>query len=187
MSEENKKQRLVNYVSRLAAEAGAAKAIEIYEAKEAARRKNNEDKKFKNVKLLLKEYRNLRAYADNALCDASQLNDLVIRELVGFSDYEKYKVESIKNQIVTTKTIMEHVQTMLDLYKIRCTSSNRDDMQRRWRVIEAAFIAGETAPTYEEIATKEIIDSRTVYKDIDKACKDLSNLIFGIDVSGLAT
>lgn len=187
MSEENKNQRLINYVSRLAAEAGAAKAIEIYEAKETARRKGNEDKKFKNVKLLLKEYRNLRAYADNALCDASQLNDLVIRELVGFSDYEKYKVESIKNQIVTTKTIMEHVQTMLDLYKLRCTSSSREDIQRRWRVIEAAFISGETAPSYEEIAEREIIDSRTVYKDIDKACKDLSSLIFGIDVSGLAT
>lgn len=187
MSEENKNQRLVNYVSRIAAETGAAKAIEIYEAKEAARRKGNEDKKFKNVKLLLKEYRNLRAYADNALCDASQLNDLVIRELVGFSDYEKYKVESIKNQIVTTKTIMEHVQTMLDLYKLRCTSSSREDIQRRWRVIETAFISGEIAPTYEEIAEREFVDLRTVYKDIERACKDLSNLIFGIDVNGLIT
>lgn len=186
MSEENQNQKLIRFISKIAAEAGAEKAIEVYEAKEAARRKNNEDKKFKNVKLLLKEYRNLRAYADNALCDASQLNDLVIRELVGFSEHEKYKVESIKNQIVTTKTIMEHVQTMLELYKLRCTSSSREDLQRRWRVIEAAFISGETAPSYEEIATKEIIDSRTVYKDIDKACKDLSNLIFGIDVSGLA-
>lgn len=187
MSEGNNNQKLVIYVSRIAAEAGAAKAIEVYEAKEAARRKSNEDKKFKNVKLLLKEYRNLRAYADNALCDTSQLNDLIIRELVGFSDYEKYKVESIKNQIVTTKTIMEHVQTMLDLYKLRCTSSSREDLQRRWRVIEAAFITGESAPTYEEIAEQEFIELRTVYRDIDKACKDLSNLIFGIDVNGLVT
>ena len=186
MSDEKNNQRLVNYVSRIAAEAGATKAIEVYEAKEAARLRNNEDKKFKNVKLLLKEYRNLRAYADNALCDASELNDLVIRELVGFSDYEKYKVESIKSQIVTTKTIMEHVQTMLDIYKLRCTSSSREDLQRRWRVIETAFISGETAPSYEEIAECEIIDTRTVYKDIDKACKDLSSLIFGIDVNGLA-
>ena len=96
-------------------------------------------------------------------------------------------VESIKNQIVTTKTIMEHVQTMLDIYKIRCTSSVREDMQRRWRVVEAAFITGETTPTYDEIAEREIIDSRTVYKDIDKACKDLSSLIFGLNVSGLET
>ena len=130
MSQENTNQKLVNYISRIAAEAGAAKAIEIYQAQEAERIKDNESKKFKNVKLLLKEYRNLRAYAENALCDASQINDLVIRELIGFSEYEKYKVESIKNQIVTTKTIMEHVQTMLDIYKIRCTSSVREDMQR---------------------------------------------------------
>lgn len=187
MSQENTNQKLVNYISRIAAEAGAAKAIEIYQAQEAERIKDNESKKFKNVKLLLKEYRNLRAYAENALCDASQINDLVIRELIGFSEYEKYKVESIKNQIVTTKTIMEHVQTMLDIYKIRCTSSVREDMQRRWRVVEAAFITGETTPTYDEIAEREIIDSRTMYKDIDKACKDLSSLIFGLNVSGLET
>lgn len=185
MSEENKGQRLVNYVAKLAAEAGAAKAIEVYKAQEAEHRKNNEGKKFKNVKFLLKEYRNLRAYADNALCDASELSDLVIRELVGFSDYEKYKVESIKNQIVTTKTIMEHVETMLGLYKLRCTSSSREELQRRWRVIDASFISGDTAPTYEEIAKQETIDIRTVYRDIDSACKDLSNLIFGIDVNGL--
>lgn len=96
MSQENTNQKLVNYISRIAAEAGAAKAIEIYQAQEAERIKDNESKKFKNVKLLLKEYRNLRAYAENALCDASQINDLVIRELIGFSEYEKYKVESIK-------------------------------------------------------------------------------------------
>lgn len=96
MSQENTSQKLVNYISRIAAEAGAAKAIEIYQAQEAERIKDNESKKFKNVKLLLKEYRNLRAYAENALCDASQINDLVIRELIGFSEYEKYKVESIK-------------------------------------------------------------------------------------------
>ena len=82
---------------------------------------------------------------------------------------------------------MEHVQTMLDLYKLRCTSSSREDLQRRWRVIETAFIAGEAAPTYEEIAEQEFIELRTVYRDIDKACKDLSSLIFGIDVNGFAT
>ena len=76
---------------------------------------------------------------------------------------------------------------MLDLYKRRCTSSSHEDRQRRWRVIEAAFITGESAPTYEEIAAREIIDSRTVYRDIDKACKDLSSLIFGIDVNGFVT
>ncbi len=187
MSESNKKQAFVNYVSQIAADAAAAKAIEIYEAKEAERHKSSEDKKLKNVKLLLKEYRSLKAYADNALCDASQLNDLVIRELIGFSDYEKYKVESIQNQIVTTKTIMQHVETMLNIYKIRCTTSIREDMRRRWRVIESAFITGETAPTYEEIAEREIIDTRTVYKDIDKACKDLSSLFFGIDIKEFET
>lgn len=54
-------------------------------------------------------------------------------------------------------------------------------------MIESAFITGETAPTYEEIAEREIIDTRTVYKDIDKACKDLSSLFFGIDIKEFET
>lgn len=42
MSQENTNQKLVNYISRIAAEAGAAKAIEIYQAQEAERIKDNE-------------------------------------------------------------------------------------------------------------------------------------------------
>lgn len=170
---------------KMGTEIGVAKAIEMYKKKEAERKKTNADNKLKNVKALLKEYRNLRAYAENALCDASQINDLVVRELIGFSEYEKYKVESIKNQIVTTKTIMEHVDIMLHVYRLKCLKSDKEEVRRRWRVIESMYLVGDTQPEISFIAIKESIDGRTVYKDIDKACDELSNLIFGIDVTDL--
>lgn len=183
---EKKKPKKMTYGEMLeqAAKIAAATAISQYKAEQEAHRKSVTDKKFKNTKLLLRQYRALRDYAENAVFNASQLEDFDIIKLIsGVTDSDKYKVESVQNQVAYTKTIMQHVETMLHIYKAKCLASGKDEVSRRWRVIETMYLEGDASPEVNAIAAKEMIDGRTVYKDIDKACDELSNLIFGLDLS----
>ena len=58
--------------------------------------------------------------------------------------------------------------------------SGRDEVRRRYRVLSAMYL-DEDRLDADQIAERELIDKRTVYKDIDFACERLSYYIFGID------
>ncbi|MBR6102607.1 MAG: hypothetical protein IKP95_09275 [Ruminococcus sp.] len=186
MANAEKKSKKMTYeeIIRLAASTGAEAGVEKYKAELATHQKSVTDKKFRNTKALLKQYRALRDYAENAVFSTEQLESFQIAELIsGITDSDKFKVESIQNQVATTKTIMMHVETMLQVYKNKCLASEKDEVRRRWRVIERMYLCGESQPEIFSIAESENIDGRTVYKDIDKACDELSNLIFGLDLN----
>ena len=183
---EKKRPKKMTYGEMLehAASVAANTAIEKYKAEIESHKRNVNDKKFRNTKLLLKQYRALRDYAQNAICQTEQLESFDIMSLVsGISESEKYKAECVKNQVAFTKTIMNHVETMLNVYKAKCLTSGLPAMCRRWRVIESMYISGDTPADIYDIAERETIDTRTVYKDVDKACEELSNLIFGLDLT----
>ena len=74
---------------------------------------------------------------------------------------------------------MAHVNKMLECYQIMCERSNRKDDKRHWRVLEGLYLT-EDYTTAEEIAKRERIDKRTVYKDIDICAADLTALFFGV-------
>ena len=183
---EKRKQKKMTFGEMLehAARIAADTAIDKYKSEQEAHRKSISDRKFKNTKLLLRQYRSLRDYAENAVYGTEQLEDFNIIELMsGVTDADKFKVQSVQNQVAYTKTIMQHVETMLHIYKMKCTSSGKDEVCRRWRVIECMYLTGDSRPEISSIAANEMIDGRTVYKDIDKACDELSNLIFGLDLT----
>lgn len=183
---DKKKPKKMTYYEMLeeAVKIAADTAIDKYKAEQEAHRKSVSDKKFRNTKLLLKQYRSLRDYAENAVYGTEQLEDFQIADLIsGITESDRFKVESVQNQVAYTKTIMQHVQTMLQIYKAKCLSSGKEEVCRRWRVVESMYLIGDAQPDISTIAAKEVIDGRTVYKDIDKACDELSNLIFGLDMT----
>lgn len=182
----SKKPKKMTYGEMLeqAVRIAADTAINKYKAEQEAHMKSVSDKKFKNTKLLLKQYRALRDYAENAVYGTEQLESFQVSDLIsGITESDKFKVESVQNQVAYTKTIMSHVETMLGIYRNKCLTSGKEEVCRRWRVIERMYIAGDAQPDISSIAISEVIDGRTVYKDIDKACDELSNLIFGIDMT----
>lgn len=163
------------------------KAVEIFDAKTAERRERMKDNRKKNTKLILKKYRSLKSYAGNAVSELTQLlseEEVVYLESMGMDNLESQKVESIKDRVMFTNTVMGHVDTMLNLYKDKCLSPGREDSARRWRVLESMYLS-ETYMTAEEIAEREYINERTVFKDLDIAVGDLAGLFFGIDLSDL--
>lgn len=166
------------------AEVGAKAAVKAVERERKACRKRQYDWKYQNTKLLLRNYRRLNAYYQNAIFsieDAEEADESFedIMRSMGRPADEEIFVESIQKNYLATRIIMTHVNKMLDCYQIMCERSNRQDDKRHWRVLEEMYLS-ENYTTAEQIARQEHIDKRTVYKDIDVCAADLTALFFGV-------
>lgn len=167
------------------AEIGAKAAVRAVERERKNYRKQQYDWKYHNTKLLLRNYRRLNEYYQNAIFDTDGAEEAdidfedIMRSMGGSIADEDIFVESIKRNYITTKIIMTHVNKMLDCYKIMCERSGRVDDARHWRVLERLYIADDYT-TAEDISKRENIDKRTVYKDIDVCAADLTALFFGV-------
>ncbi len=167
------------------AEAGAAAAMKAAERVRRNYRKQDYDWKYHNTKLLLRNYRRLNEFYENAVFDtdaAAEADDDfedIMRSMGGSIADEEIFVTSIQRNYITTKIIMTHVNKMLECYKIMCERSKRQEDARRWRVLEGLYIASDYT-TAGEIARRENIDKRTVYKDVDICAADLTALFFGV-------
>lgn len=167
---------------RLAAEAGAKAALETIEKEKQKEQKSRHDRRLRNTKLLLRNFRMFKEHCAHAVFDASQLdeNAIDILDLMWGRSGNDNIVESIKRSAQRTQIIVKHITDMLELYEIYCIRSGKAEDARRYRVLEAMYISDERM-TVPQIAAAETIDERTVYKDIDAAAEKLSALIFGID------
>lgn len=167
------------------AEVGAKAAMKAVERERRAYRKKQYDWKYQNTKLLLRNYRRLNAYYENAIFDTEGAEEAdedfeeILRSMNEKLLDEEIVVESIQRNFATTKIIMTHVNKMLNCYKIMCERSRRTDDARHWRVLDGLYLAGDYT-TAEEIAKQEHIDKRTVYRDIDICAADLTALFFGV-------
>ncbi|MDR0917963.1 MAG: hypothetical protein LBM93_01730 [Oscillospiraceae bacterium] len=172
----------VNQSAEIAAKVAIEKVAEEYHQ----RLKQEHDRQLHNVKLLLKNYRALNEHAKNALYNVEQLElekNESLRDIIALmnpSDCSDLSIESVKKTARRTKLLLAHVNKMIEIYGILCERSNRDDEQRRFRVIKALYI-DSNQQSLLEVAAAENIDKRTVYKDIDTAVSMISTLMFGVN------
>ena len=170
-------------IIKLAVEAGTQAGIMAWRQEHNNLRKGRHDRRLRNTKLLLKNYRMFNEHCTRAVYEASQIDEKPI-DIIDLMwdpyDSSKISVDSIKKSAARTRIIMEHINEMLLIYKAMCDKSEKAEDKRRCRVLHAMYIA-DTLSTTEKIAIFESIDTRTVYKDIDIACEKMSALIFGID------
>ena len=152
-----------------------------------ATEKKRYDKKLYSTKLLMEHYREFKQHEENAVSDlytALKVNDDIFDILGAMQGYGKNpsvnKVESIEKSAFRTKMIMTHVDSMLEVYKRNCESSQVPELMRRHRVVVKAYVDPERK-SVEQIAEEECCDIATVYRDKKKALEDLAALIFGID------
>lgn len=157
--------------------------IKTYREEQERQRKIAFDKRLRNTKLLLVNYRGLLAYSESAIFEASQCDEDVYDVLClmagKVSDQEMY-VESIKKSAGRTKLMIEHIKKAISDYEAYCARTGREEEMRRLRTIKRLYI-DDDAWTVQEIATDEIVDISTVYKDIKEAEKRLTPRLFGID------
>lgn len=196
---ENKKPEKVKglsreEVARIAAEEGARAGIEAFKRAEQQYRKETNDRRLYNTKMLLRGYRKLKMHTDNAVYDISSalkepLSPYDDAEderdtLQGLWDclnagYDDLYIESILRSKTRTKTMVSHIDRMLVLYARYCEEFDLTEDLRRFNVVKALFIDPRPRSA-ANIAAEYFIDARTVYKWVDYICGDLSALIFGL-------
>ena len=92
---------------------------------------------------------------------------------------DKVIVESIRTSAKRTALMVQHIDKMLDVYRIYCSKiSDRD--KRRYKIIKDLYISKKPMKI-DEISKKYSVSKVTVYEDIKIAKERLSSLFFGID------
>lgn len=156
----------------------AIEAVRQYDAKQ---KKSRHDRRPYNTRQLMKNYNTLIQHCEQSIVSANdiQVTDSPIDILDSIDDLDKDTyIESIKRSNTRTYIIMSHVKEMLEMLRIYC---ERTENERRYRVLYDHYVDNETLV---DIAKRENIDKRTVYRDINFSLEKLSALIFGVD--GLA-
>lgn len=156
-------------ISRVAAQA----ALEHLEKEKKAQH----DRRLRNVKVLLRNYRSFKIHCDDTKEDLKKLDEYL--ELDEFGENE-LAIASIKRSKNRTLAMVRFIDKMMSIYKIMCETSGREEDRRIFQSVYLLYIS-EIRFTAKDIAERHKTDPRTVYKDVEKACKTLSSLIFGVD------
>ena len=183
MSKASLSQEQLAFVSKVAAEAGAKAALETLEKERQRESREMSDRRLRNTKLLLRNYRILKEHAAHAVYEAETAVEdpmQIMEELMMPGKAPKNFVESIKRSASRTTTMVRHIDTMLHLHHVYCHQYGTEEDLRRWRVIDGLYISDDML-TVAELAEREGVVERTIYKDIDIACERISALMFGID------
>ena len=162
---------------------GVKKALIEIEKEKEEKKKHKVDMRLRNTELLLHNYNNFKKHTDNSIYMDKQL---ATHELFDELDLDldeeitKTQVNSILKSKNKTNIILKHIDTFLDYYKYKCESSGREDIERRYKVIELLFL-NEDKKTQEDVADLLCCSERTIRTTKSIAIKELSVLFFGID------
>lgn len=151
-------------------------AIKAYKDEIMQERKRKHDRRLRNVKLLLKNYRSFVKHTEDIKLDILELEEKLELDDI---DTDEFKIESIKRSKEKTLAMINFINKMLAVYKTICEEEG-EEAKRRYQVIYDLYIVEEKI-TVKKVAEGHSLHYRTVYKYVDKACKDLSVLMFGVD------
>ena len=122
------------------------------------------DARYLDVKLLMKNYRMLKAHYAHV-------------------SPETLEVDAICSMRRKTGLMMSHVDKMLTAYHAICYESSRPDEKNRWDTLYLRYIDEERI-TIDSIASRLSIDRRTYFRYVNRAMEDLAVLLFGIEAIG---
>jgi hypothetical protein len=136
-----------------------------------------------NIKLALRKYRDIVKHVNESVYEASKLDyDYELQDLLeqmSGGRSESFRVEAIKESAARSKVMVDHMNRMIESYRLSCENSNRDEDGRRYRVLYDMYIS-PNPKTPEEIAKDEFVDKSTIYRDINAAAESLAVLFFGV-------
>lgn len=165
--------KLIEKAMRIAAET----AIEHLEKEKIRQQKAKRDRRLRNIKLLLRNYRSFVKHGLEIKEDLETIqSDKTVSELYA----DDFAIESIMRSKQRTLVMVQFMKKMVSIYRVMCEESESQEELRRYQVIHAMFISEEKI-TVEKIAECHFVDKRTIFRDVNKACETLSVLIFGVD------
>lgn len=166
-----------------AAKVAAKEAILTYEGQREKEQKNRSNRKLRNTKLLLRNYRMLKEHAENSVFTRIQMDESafdILESMMMLRDDEVI-VDSIKRSATRTAIMVSHVDAMLNLFKIYCESSSNSDIEvRRYEVLKDKYMEYPQL-SVKEIAEKHNMSKENVYADLKYSEEKITALIFGVD------
>jgi len=167
-------------VARLAAEIATKTAIDIYAKEKQREKKRRADRRLRDTKRLLKNYREIKIHAGDAIASLAEVKneDFDFFHSI-MEDESSVDVTAIVQSKARSAIMLTHIDAMLEAYQVICFASAKPEEQRRYRILESTYLC-ESPDTIANIAKCENIDERTVYRDLDAAYEKMSALLFGI-------
>lgn len=152
-----------------------SKVIEIHAEQRESDEKKAKDKRLRNTKLLLQNYRSFQRYAErfekNAVKDWEGID---VEELLVFGED---LVKSIRQTSQRTLVMVQHIDLALETLKFLYSLEKHPGTRRQYDILYARFVEGALI---REIAEENEINNRNVYKAIDAATERLSIILFGV-------
>ncbi|OIJ17088.1 hypothetical protein BKP37_00675 [Anaerobacillus alkalilacustris] len=152
-------------------------ALEHLEQQKKEQEKRKYDRRLRNIKLLLRNYRSFVKHCEDVEQDIAILDEKLELDDI---DTDEFAIKSIKRSKEHTLTMVKYMNKMLEVYKFMCEKSNNTEENRRYEIVYDMYVSKEKF-TAKEVAERHFLHLRTVYKDIDKACETLAVLMFGVD------
>lgn len=164
-----------------AAEMPANMTIDCMKQQDGNSHKNYYQRCLCNTRFLLQNYRGLKIFAEESLSGAEQSenrpagqpgDDVIQTDVISFDDVKISQQDTI--------SFMNHMDKMLDFYRMSCEQSGKRATMRRYRAMRAMYIDIPKL-TARQIAQREYLDERAVYRDLEIATKQLCVLFYGIN------
>lgn len=163
-------------IEQIAKEA-AEKAVNDYHERQKETEKQKRDRRIRNIKLLLRNYRSLKVHTADIDGHADLIDEKL--ELDEFGKNELL-LESVRKSKFRTLAMITYVDKMIAAYETLCNLSDNPEDIRSYKTLKLRYLS-EKRYTDQEIMDLLNISRKTVYRDINRACETLAILIFGVD------
>lgn len=167
-------EKQLKFISEIA----SREAIKAHKEEREQFQKERVDRRLRNMKLLLRKYRSFKLHCKDIKLEIEYYEGR--DEVLAIIEDDEQIVESIKRSKRRTLGMVNFIDQMLEVYKILSEQSGKAEDLRRYDVIHKMYIS-DGRMTAEALAECHSVDTRTVYRDVNKACETLSALMFGID------
>lgn len=163
---------------KLITETASRQAILAYREERKRQQEERQDRRLRNIKLLMKKYRSFKKHCEDIRLELDYYENR--DEVLAIIEDDEHIVESIKRSKKRTLAMVKFIDQMLEVYRLMGEQSGKPEDKRQYDIIFRMYISDEKN-TAEEIADCHKVNTRTIYRDINKACEDLTALMFGID------
>lgn len=173
--------KIIHEIVEEAATKATLNALKCLKSEEREKEKKRYDRRLRNTELLLKNYKNFKEHAENAIYLDTELENASLEDKFDEDDNDKMYINSILKTKKRTQIILKHIDRCLEYYECKCLSSEKEEVQRRIKVIKMLYIDDEKM-SYLEVAKKlGEISTKTIERAKKVALSELTVLFFGID------
>lgn len=165
-----------------AALAGASVATDTMDKVYRKEQKELKDRRLHNTRMLLRNYRMLKESCSKAVYSKTREEKStieVMEEIMSMKGGDGVIVNSIKESAERTSIIIDHIDKMLDVYRVFCSKCGEKE-KRQYKVVKAMYMTKDAA-SVPELSKKFGVSKVTIYDDIKAAEERLSALFFGIN------